>query len=365
MKKRNKIKTCLIIIFAVASSVCSDASEKWQRDKTPLITNFNNMYQPCVVETGEDYKYKMWFFGWAAGMINPDVPGADAIFHARSRDLKEWEIYSKGGKWDKTMNPKKWKPVLYAGTNWYETWHTGDPSVVLKKGKFYMAYSSTSKTFDKQVVGYPVSMACCVMGAESSDGIHWKKTKQPLLIRDKDRMNPKPDPERIGDFHRPCLRWENGKWKLWFDYWLPGKGICMGYSENRENFAKKNGFKISHDLKLPVMENWPNPEIIKIGDQYHAFADPIGYPIKKGQSPWMHRQLREAVSKDGINWKKLDFIPPDDDAPACHVAQALVTGINGTNWLYLFYATQIGNNKKDGTYHYQYDKIRAMKRKIK
>jgi len=359
------MKTCLIIFSIAVISACSTVSDKWHRDKTPLITNFNNMYQPCVVETGGEYKYKMWFFGWATGMINPDIPGADAIFHARSKDLKEWEIYSKNGKWDTTMNPNKWEPVLYAGTNWYETWHTGDPSVVLKDGKFYMAYSSTSKTFEKRVDGYPVSMVCCVMGAESPDGIHWEKTKQPLLICVNDEMNPKPAPGRIGDFHRPCLRREDGKWKLWFDYWLPGKGICMGYSENSGNFSKKNGFKIKHNLKKSVIENWPNPEIIKIGNKYHAFADPTGYPIEKDQSPWMSRQLREAVSTDGIHWKKLPFIKPDKDASACQIPQTLVTKIDGTNYLYLFYATQIGNNKKDGTYHYQYDKIRAMKRKIK
>ena len=135
----------------------------------------------------------------------------------------------------------------------------------------------------------------------------------------------------------------------------------MGYAER----TKKNGFKIKHDLKQPLIENWPNPEIVKIGSQYHAFADPAGYPIKEGQSPWMGRQLREAVSSDGIHWKKLPFILPDKDADACHVAQTLVTEINGTNWLYLFYATQIGYNKNDSLYYFQYDNIRAMRRKIK
>jgi len=261
------------------------------------------------------------------------------------------------------MNPKKWQPVLYAGTNWYETWHTGDPSVVLKGGKFYMAYSSTSKPFDKPAKGYPASMICCVMGAVSSDGIHWKKTKQPLLIRKKDEMNPKSQPDRIGDFHRPCLRWDDNKWKLWFDYWLPEKGICMGYAENTDAFTKKNGFKIIHNLKKPILVNWPNPEIIKIEKQYHAFADPAGYPTKIEPRVWTGRQLCEAVSPDGTNWTRLGFIDPDDDAPACHVPQTLITEISGTNWLYLFYATQRGN--KDGKYYYQYDKIRAMRRKIK
>ena len=354
----------LMSLFALSLINSTLANNKWERNQKKLLYNFNNMYSPCVLETSGIYKYKMWFFGWATDTANPNVPGADAIFYARSKDLLKWEVYSGNGKWDATMNPKKWVPVLHAGDKWYDEYHTGDPSVVMKNGKFYMAYSSTSKSFKKNVPGYPNNMICCVMGAISDDGIHWQKTKSPLLIGKNGSKKPKAQPNRIAAFHRPCLRWENNKWKLWFDYWLPEKGICMGYSENIGGFNKKNGFKISHDLKQPVIDNWPNPEIIKIGNQYHAFADPTGWPIKKDQSIWMSRQLREAVSSDGIHWKKLPFIPPDKDADACHVAQALATKIDGTNWLYLFYATQIGYGRKDGNYHFQYDKIRAMRRKI-
>ena len=97
---------------------------------------------------------------------------------------------------------------------------------------------------------------------------------------------------------------------------------------------------------------------------YHCFSDPPGYPVRKGESHWKSRQLREAVSVDGVLWKKLDFIRPDRDADACHVPQALVTRVDGRQWLYLFYATQIGYRKQDGQYHYQYDRIRAMRRSI-
>ena len=72
----------------------------------------------------------------------------------------------------------------------------------------------------------------------------------------------------------------------------------------------------------------------------------------------------EAVSVDGMSWKKLGYIPPDEDADACHVPQALVTTIDGKKWLYLFYATQIGYKKNDGEYHYEFDRIRAMRRAI-
>lgn len=345
------------------SCALSSAEEQWQRDKRSLLTNFNNMYNPCVIETGGEYRYKMWFFGWAAKHTNPAWPGCDAIFHARSKDLKNWEVFSQDQSWDATMNPKLWVPVLHASDRWYEAWHVGDPSVVLKDGLYYMAYSATSRHFGKRE-GYPSTMVQCVMGAVSKDGIHWKKTEQPLLIRAEDTANPKPAPGRIGDFHRPSLRWEDGRWRLWFDYWLPGKGVCMGCAENKGQFTAAGGFEVKHDLRKPLIQGWPNPEVVRIGQTYHCFSDAPGYPIKSGESPWKSRQLREAVSKDGMSWRKLDFIAPDEDADACHVPQAIVTRIDGRDWLYLFYATQVGYKKNDGQYHYQYDRIRAMRRPI-
>jgi hypothetical protein len=343
------------------------AESAWERDPTPLLTNFENMYQPCVVEVGGEWRYRMWFFGWAADVGNSTLPGCDAIFCARSRDLKQWEVYAGGDQWDATMDPKRWAAVVHASERWYDCWHNGDPSVVLKDGKFFMAYSATSKAF-APVAGYPSGMVLCVMGATSGDGIHWRKTDAPLLIRAKDTATPRPTSDRIGDFHRPCLRWDNGRWRLWFDYALPGRGICMGYAENKGEFTKRGGFRIRHNLKKPLLANWPNPEVIKVGARYHSFADPGGWPLKPGLPPgakgWATRQLCEAVSDDGLSWKRLDFIPPDDDADACQVPQALVTELDGRRWLYPFYATQIGSRRGDGTYHYQFDRIRAMRQEI-
>ena len=352
----------LSLVIGVASTLAASGSQ-WQRDPRSLLSHFNNMYNPCVVEAGGLYRYQMWFFGWAADHTNKDTPGCDAIFHARSKDLQKWEVYSGDQGWDADMNPEKWVPVIHASERWYEAWHVGDPSVVLHEGNYYMAYSATSRHFGKRD-GYPATMVQCLMGAVSNDGIHWEKTERPLLIREADTPDPGPDPDRIGDFHRPSLHRDGGKWRLWFDYWLPGKGVCMGYAENDGDFGRTGAFKIQHDLRAPLIETWPNPEVIRIGKEYHCFSDPPGYPTKKEESQWKSRQLREAVSADGVHWKKLPFIPPDADADACHVPQALVTTIDGRVWLYLFYATQIGYKKNDGAYHYEYDRIRAMRRAI-
>jgi hypothetical protein len=333
----------------------------WQREKHDLLSGFSNMYQPCVREIpGQDYRYKMWFFGWAVGVGNKGYPGCDAIFHARSKDLRRWEIYSGEGRWDYTMNPKLWVPVITADNKPYDAWHNGDPSVVYKDGRFYMAFTATGKP--ERVPFHLTPMLSCVMGATSQDGIHWKKSKQPFLIEPPEMQHPKDGKGWTGEYARPSLMWDQGKWRLWFDYWQPGGGTCMGYAENTGVFDEPCGFKILRAGDNPLIVQWTNPEVVKVGNRYHSFADPPGYPGKR-QSPnhWTSRQLCEAVSDDGLRWAVVGFISPDDDAPACHVPQALVTVVDGKSWLYLFYATQRGGEPK---YDFRYDRIRAMRREI-
>jgi hypothetical protein len=349
-----------IILGTVAG--CALAADAWERIDRDLLKNFNNMYNPCVVQVEGEFPFRMWFFGWATETCNPGFPGCDAIYHARSKDLLTWQVWGEDG-WDTSMDPHRWTPVLHASDRWYDAWHVGDPSVVQRDGQFVMAYSATSKDFGV-VAGYPARIVQCVMGAVSDDGVHWRKTDEPLLIRPEDQFPPVPDAKRIGDYHRPCLRWEDGRWRLWFDYAIPGKGCCMGYAENTGEFGTPGGFVVQHALSEPLLENWPNPEVVRIGDRYFGFSDPGGYPIQADQSRWMSRQIREAVSEDGIHWKRLDYISPDDDADACHVPQTFLYSTEGKQWLYLFYATQIGYRRDDGQYHYQYDRIRVMRREI-
>ena len=140
----------------------------------------------------------------------------------------------------------------------------------------------------------------------------------------------------------------------------------MAYAENTGAFDAPDGFKITHDLREnPLIKNWPNPDIVYIEGQYHSFADPTGYPPTQAHSSsarsWSSRALCEAVSDDGMNWRILGFIPPDKDAAACHVAQALATQINGERRLYVFYATQRGGAPE---YDYRYDRIRAIWRSL-
>ena len=145
---------------------------------------------------------------------------------------------------------------------------------------------------------------------------------------------------------------------------VPAKGICLGDAENSGEFATPGGFQVCRAGTEPLLVNWPNPEVVKIGNRYHSFADPID-PRRKFDHikyPIRNRAICEAVSDDGLHWEIVGFIQPEDDAPATHVPQTLVTTIDGKQWLYLFYSTQRGG---EPNYDYRYDRIRAMRREIK
>jgi len=372
----------------------------WERHTLPAFAGFMHAYQPCVVEVPDAaFPYRMWFFGWIADIGNIGVPGCDAIYFARGRDLDDWEVYCKDGTWDAGKQNEKWASVLHSSEDavkhYYDTFHTGDPSVVLKDGVFHMAYSATSQAFtdpkspepiepplfsNLAIAGYPSRMIQCVMGATSTDGIHWKKTDRPLLIADVDtKYPPDPCPERVGDFHRPCLLWDDasGRWKLFFDYYHSIQaGTHTGLAENEGDF-RTGRFEFAHSLDQPLIAHWPNPDVAKIGARYFCFSDAPGYtaataPPGKEISGWQHRQLRFAQSDDGLVWEKQYFIDPDPGIDANHVPQTFVCRREGKWWLYVFYATQVGWRKsnivypffREGDYNWFYDQIRFMRHEI-
>lgn len=345
--------------------------ENWQRDESRnLIYNFKNMYHPNIIfEDDSDYPFKMWFFGWASDNYNPGFSGCDAIFHARSKNLDCWEIYSGDEKWDTQMKPEIWMPVVVPSAENYDNWHNGDPSVVKKDGKYHMAYSAYG--FDVDGIasweeGDTDGDIMCVMGAISDDGIHWTKSAAPLLIWE-DEIG---KDERIlidkgihyGNYHRPSIMWDDNKWKMWFDYWAGNdNGISVGYAENTSEFMDIDAWKVLRAGSNPLIAEWPNPDVVKVNSVYYMYGDPAvqAHGADKALVPiqgWAQRQIAEAISQDGINWTVTGWVKPDSDTPANQIPEAFVHD----NTIYLWYATQIGGEP----YDYRYDKIRYMTRKI-
>jgi len=162
------------------------------------------------------------------------------------------------------------------------------------------------------------------------------------------------DAFRWGMYHRPSLMFDDGCWRLWFDYWT-GTDVAMGYAEGDEEAFLRGGFRVVRAGADPLLHEWPNPAVVKVNSTYYAFADPSGYGIG-----WPGRQLAEAESDDGIRWRILGYLPPDPDTPACHVPAPFVDRRNGADWLVVFYACQVGGDP----YDYRYDRIRYMRRPV-
>jgi len=319
------------------------------------------MYHATVLQVEDaEYPFRMWFFGWAAEDTNPDYPGCDAIFHARGRSLDEWDVYCGGGVWDGHMKPEEWAPVIVAQDKPYDAWHNGDPSVVWRAGRYYMAYSATGPDLDGILFGQPGDRdgdLYCIMGAVSEDGIEWEKTVEPLLIYEPEigkAGDPHSDAVKHGMYHRPSLLFDEGRWRLWFDYWT-GTDVAMGYAEAAEEEFRGGGFSVVRAGDEPLLHEWPNPSVVKVAGRYYCFADPAGYGMG-----WWGRQLAEAESDDGIEWRILGWVPPDADTPACHVPSATVVRDGEATWLVIFYSCQVGGEP----YDFRYNRIRYMRRPL-
>ena len=353
-----------------------DQSALWQQVGGELFKNFVNMYHLQIIkEPGQPYQYKGWFFGWASELGNSNYHlkyGCDMIFAARAKHLTgPWEVYSGEGRWDATMNPKLWVPVITAEGTFYDSWHNGDPSVVKHNGKYYMAYSSTGFNKDMIPFGQPGdtdSDISCVMGAVSTDGINWKRTSYPILI---DPRNIGQSPIKPGEYmhpyglyHRPSLMRDGHVWRLWFDCWT-GTDMPMGYAENRGDFMNPADWKIIRVIDHPSLTNYPNPDVINIKDVYFAFSDPSGYQPLTPKYPslaqkflpsWASRKTCESISLNGTDWVSLGYIERDLGVQANHVPVAYTEPADNGTWLYVSYAPQVFGD-------YRMDRIR-MKRRL-
>jgi hypothetical protein len=343
----------------------TDRSALWERSGD-VLSGFRNVYQFRVAADASDhrYPYKAWLFGWAAEDGNPQDPGCDAIYFARSRSLEQgWEVYARDGAWDDGTRPALWQPVVCADDRPWDGWHNGDPSVIRDGDRWLMAFSSTGHNLDGLpygIEGDTDGSILCVGGAESRDGIHWTKAAAPLLLHHRD-LGAAPVPEGEahlrGSYHRPSLLRDRGTYRLWFDYWAGrDKGVSLGYAENRGDPMRAEDWRVVRAGPYPCLPDWPNPSVVRVGDLLYSYADPSGYD----SHPWKGRKITEAVSRDGVHWLVLGHVNADADAPAIHVPEPLVVRQGGTTWMYVFYACQVGGEP----YDYRYDRIRWMRRPI-
>ena len=350
---------------ATQSSRLADLTGEWELLPEPLLWEFHNLYNARVVQVPDArHPYRMWLFGWADEEGNPGYAGYDAIYHARSADMRRWEVYAGAGEWDATMDSSRWVPVLTAGDAPYDNFHAGDPSVVARRGRYYMAYSSVGVAEAPDALG-ELQVISCIMAAESSDGIHWMKSAAPILMWPGELTDPwllsdgavgQPPTGHMGSYHRPSLLWDGGRWRLWFDYFLPGTFVSMGLAECDGEFLDPSAWRVLSAGEEPLLEDWPNTSVVRLGGRYLAFADPPYYPEEWGGDT---RQLTVAESGDGLAWRVRGHLRPQG-TDSTHVPEAAVLTVEGKRWLYLLYAWKPPSDPWD----YRYKAIRALRRPL-
>ena len=361
-----------------AKPVVLDEKNGWHQGPT-VLDGFYSMYQPEVIYVKEQdvsggYPYRMWFFAWAYTQENDPAPGyagypgGDAIFTARAKSLDgPWEVYSQNGDgffWDAGRRAQLWYPVLTCDDKWYDSWHVGDPSIVLEDGVFYMAYSSMGCDEDGIPYHKPGDSdgnASCIMGAVSTDGIHWTRSERPLIVWDKEkgfneRENKK---DYYGGHQRPSLMREDGIWKMWYDY----RESYIGYAECSGDFLTgpwQEKYCGRHSLHHSV-----DFDVIRIGDIYYAWGDPYlcwegiqdervpFYPDDPAN--WCGRQIVEYQSRDGFAWQATGYFLPDDGYDAIQIPQAFID--HKRRRVCIFYATQRGKREGD-QYDWRWDTLR-------
>ena len=341
----------------------------FERFAEPVLYNFHNIYGPKPLREQlpgcEGYPYHMYLMGWSVGDSNPGYYGSDAIFLARGKNLFNWEVFAGENKWDSSMDPSVWVPVITATPAWHDNWHNGDPSVVKKDGVYHMAYSSHCFGFD-QIPEWEDNdtdgNSEYTNAAVSEDGIHWTKSNAPILISPQEKGLNRDTRKQLmkergfnGYWCRPSLLYDENKWKLWFD----SAYSDMGYAENAGDFMDPADWNIIRDGQNPALANFPNPEVVKIDGRYYAFGDPniMAYGANFDGKGWTARQLALAVSDDGQTFRPAGWIRPDPDAPAAHVPGCLIED----GYLYLFYATQKGYTLGAEDYDYRYNRVRVMR----
>ncbi len=364
-----------------------DLTEDWEVHPTPILGGFHNLYNARIIHNPEDtdYPFKMWFFGYAAEEHNPGYPGGDAIYFARAATLDAWEVYAGNDKWVKTEwikdgdsetltpawpSPYDFVPVLAPDPDAFDNMASGDPSVVYYDGMYSMAYSGVRFDVRPDDEGHDrLYLMDCVMGAVSVDGIHWERSKAPILIWPGEYENPweivdgklpeTPPDAYYGRYHRPTLLRDNDRWKLWFDYFHPGTFVSLGYAENTGDFLNPSHWTVLRADDKPLLKDWPNPSIVRINDTYYAFSDAPNYPPEMGGDG---RQLTMATSPDGISWTVQGHIRPHGKASS-HVPEALLLESDESTFLYLFYSWK-PERISDAPWDFRYKEIRYMRKPV-
>lgn len=240
----------------------------WEKYKgNPVISSaIGTTFDVSVLyDKDETYaKFKMWF-SWREKR---------AIGYSESYDGIHWLI-----------------PVVALNTDTTSEWEADEinrPTVIYKDGVYYMWYSGQMSPY--RDVGFSrIGMA------ESIDGIHWKRRKDPVLVPDTDW-------EQTSIMNPHVLFDEDDKlFKMWYSGGANHEPDAIGYASSRDglNWEKysKNPMFTKSDEHIWESHKVCGSCVLKEHGYYYMFY--IGHVHEE------RAQVGLARSKDGVsNWEK-------------------------------------------------------------
>jgi len=153
-------------------------------------------------------------------------------------------------------------------------------------------------------------------GSSSKFPSNWEHLPGPLKTKDEGNVPPElepydPDPENFhptGNQSDPCVLWDQGKFRMWFNAYVVNDGVGMqgqAYAESLQDGIlwedpkdKELWVKLVVPPDTGTAYETPNVCIYPITGEYYMYSSVRG---GSGPSGWY---IKMAKSRDGINWTK-------------------------------------------------------------
>lgn len=75
----------------------------------------------------------------------------------------------------------------------------------------------------------------------------------------------------MGGYHRPTLVRDGDRWRLWFDYHIPGTFVSMGYAETTGDLLDASGWRVVRADDAPLIRDWPNACVVRAGELEYRY----------------------------------------------------------------------------------------------
>jgi predicted GH43/DUF377 family glycosyl hydrolase len=160
--------------------------------------------------------------------------------------------------WSKGWTKSSENPVLSLSEKGkFDSQNIFAPAIVKHNGTYFLYYAGgpSGPETGEEFINYQLGLAT------STDGIHFKKTGQPLLSLG-ERDNFHATPTLLRDAQGNLLIDRDGTWHLFFN---------GNRADDVEHATSSDGVIWTKDARSPVYRNAYAPNILKVGDEYRLY----------------------------------------------------------------------------------------------